>query len=41
MDVIRERWNDFRSTDDCQRLYSSMPNRLQEVIFNNGNWCSY
>lgn len=39
--VATELWDDLRGNDFVPKLYRSMPTRLQEVINNNGYWCSY
>lgn len=42
LDEAMQRWNDLiGDTDYINALYNSMPNRLQQVIDRNGNWCSY
>lgn len=36
-----DRWNSLRGTDYIDNLYNSMTKRMNEVINNGGNWCSY
>lgn len=35
------RWNELRGIDYVDNLYNSMTKRMNEVINNGGNWCSY
>lgn len=39
---VERRWEEMiGDTNYIDALYRSMPNRLQEVLDNHGNWCSY
>lgn len=41
VEVASELWEDLRDSDLIHKLYQSMPTRIQEVVNNNGYWCSY
>lgn len=41
LNAAKKRFDDLIGTERFSNLYASMPRRLNEVLENNGHWCSY